>query len=212
MKKNIILGFGWVAFAALFFVHQCEEKETITVKVPEIVKQFETKKEIVNVPIEVPKYYKDRKNEQKLTNDILEMYQVIENYQNEIEWMQQEFQISDSIQKSEMYRLATQLKKFESEFEDENLKLTIRGIVGGGEVKEITPDYVIKEREIETEIPQKKYSLWLSGNVGTEQTRTDFLYQAQGTLQISNKKKYHVSWQRLHGADYFLVGYGVKVF
>ena len=86
------------------------------------------------------------------------MYERIQNYQEEIDNMQSEFMWSDSIKQAELYRLATELKSFESQFEDENLKLTINGIIAGNEVKEITPTYTIKERKIDVAQKQAKLS------------------------------------------------------
>ena len=63
--------------------------------------------------------------------DLTEAEQRIIAYQEEIDNMQSEFMWSDSIKQAELYRLATELKSFESQFEDENLKLTINGIIAG---------------------------------------------------------------------------------
>lgn len=164
---------GWVLFFILLWFKGCENtanKSNQTVVIPDIKKEFPVDTIIDHQVIEIPKWYKDRTNEKKLTKDIEEMYDRLENYQEEFNWMQEEFNHADSLKKAELYRLATELKKFESNFEDENLKLTINGIIAGNKVKEITPTYTIKERKIE--VPQKQVKFRLLGGVGLANTPT----------------------------------------
>lgn len=173
--KNGILYLGWILFFACLFLRGCSGSSvpvTTSVTIPEITNTLPTTKgkEIIHVPIEVPKWYRDTKAEKKYLKDISEAEEKIIAYQEEIDNMQSEFMWSDSIKQAEMFRLATELKKFESNFEDENLKLTINGIIGGNEIKEITPTYTIKERKID--VPQKQVKFRLLGGVGIANTLT----------------------------------------
>ena len=89
-------------------------------------------------------------------------------YQEEIDNMQTEFMWCDSIKQAELYRLASELKSFETELEDEYLKLKINGIIAGNEVKEITPTYTIKKREVN--VPKKETKFRMLGGVGIGNT------------------------------------------
>lgn len=170
--KNGILYLGWILFFACLFFRSCNgiSTGTTSVTIPAITKTLPADTIVKHEKIEVPKWYKDKTNEKKLSKDILEMYDRLKAYQEEIDNMQSEFMWSDSIKQAEMYRLATELKSFESQFEDENLKLTINGIIAGNEVKEITPTYTIKERKVD--VPQKQVKFRLLGGVGLANTPT----------------------------------------
>jgi hypothetical protein len=167
--KKILLYLGWILFFLCLWFKGCNshnEKSSVTIK--EITKTLPPDTVVKNVPINIEKWYKDQKAENKLKSDIKEMYSRLLNYQEETEWMQEEFAHKDSLQKAELYRLATALKSFESNFEDEYLKLKINGILAGGEVKEITPTYTLKERK--ANVPQTRFRL-LAG-VGIANTPT----------------------------------------
>jgi CRISPR/Cas system CSM-associated protein Csm4 (group 5 of RAMP superfamily) len=127
------------------------------VVIKEITKTLPSDTIVKNVPIEIEKWYKDQKAENKLKADIKEIYSRLLNYQEETEWMQEEFAHKDSLQKAEAYMRSIAVKSFESNFEDEYLKLKINGILAGGEVKEITPTYTLKERK--ANVPQTRFRL-----------------------------------------------------
>lgn len=145
---------------------QVESKQKVVV--PAVTKTIKTATKIKNVPIEIPKWYRDTKTEKKYLKDISEMEEKIIAYQEEIDNMQTEFMWGDSIKQAELYRLATELKSFETELEDEYLKLKINGIIAGNEVKEITPTYTIKKREIE--VTKKETKFRMLGGVGIGNT------------------------------------------
>jgi len=168
--KNGILYLGWILFFVCLFFRSCSGTNGTTVTIPAITKTLPADTIVKHEKIEIPKWYKDRTNEKKLSKDIEEMYDRLKNYQEEINWMQEEFNHADSLKKVELYRLATELKKFESNFEDENLKLTINGIIGGNKVKEITPTYTIKKRKIEVPQKQVKFRMLVGGGLGNSLT------------------------------------------
>lgn len=149
-------------------VEQVEPKQKVIV--PAITKTLPTamKPQIKHVLVEAPKWYRDTKTEKKYLKDISEMEEKIIAYQEEIDNMQTEFMWGDSIKKAELYRLATELKSFETELEDEYLKLKINGIIAGNEVKEITPTYTIKKREVN--VPKKETKFRMLGGVGIGNT------------------------------------------
>jgi len=185
--KNGILYFGWILFFACLFFRGCGTSVPgTTITIPAITKTLPADTIVKHEPIEVLKWYKDRTNEKKLSKDILEMHDRLQAYQEEIDNMQSEFQWGDSIKQAELYRLATELKKFESNFEDENLKLTINGIVGGNEVKEITPIYTIKERKIDVPQKQVKFRMLVGGGLGNSLTFDKPLFN--GSVGFQNAK------------------------
>lgn len=179
---------GWILLFFVLWFKGCGEPSTpsvTTVTTPEITKTLPTAEtaEIKHIPIEVPKWYRDIKAENKYLKDISEAEEKIIAYQEEIDNMQSEFMWSDSIKKAELYRLATELKNFESNFEDENLKLKINGIIGGNEVKEITPTYTIKSKTID--VPQKKvkFRMLVGGGLGNSLTIDKPLFNANVGFQ-----------------------------
>ena len=146
-----------IGFLVSLFVRGCQssEPQLATVKIKEIVKTLPADTIVKHENIVV----KDRSNEKKLSKDILEMYQRIENYQEEIDYLHDAYKNSDSIQKDSIFKLLSEIKNFESNFEDENIKLKINGIVAKNEVKEVTPTYTIKERKIEVPIKTTKFRI-----------------------------------------------------
>lgn len=182
--KNGILYLGWILFFACLFFRSCSGNNgTTSITIPAITKTLPADTIVKHEKIEIPKWYKDRTNEKKLSKDILEMYDRLKNYQEEIDNMQSEFMWSDSIKKAEMYRLATELKFFESQLEDENIKLTINGIIAGNEVKEITPTYTIKERKIDVPQKQVKFRMLVGGGLGNSLTFDKPLFNANVGFQ-----------------------------
>lgn len=165
--KNGILYLGWILFFACLFFRSCGASVPGTsVTIPAITKTLPADTIIKHRAIKIAKWYKDTIAEKKLLKQVREANQRLDAYQDEIDNIYSEFMWSDSIKKLEMYRLAKELKSFESQFEDENLKLTINGIIAGNQVKEITPHYTIKERKVEVAQKQVKFRILLGGGLG----------------------------------------------
>lgn len=178
---------GWILFFLCLWFKGCSNGQKVSnneVVIKEVTKTLPADTLVKIVPITVEQWYKDTKAENKLKADIKEMYSRLLNYEEETAWMQEEFAHKDSLQKAELYRLATQLKAFESQFEDEHIKLTINGILAGGEVKEMTPTYTIKERTVN--VPQTKFRLLVGGGLGNSLTFDKPLFNAN--LGFQNAK------------------------
>ena len=185
--KKSFLYLGWILLILLLFFRGCGAAVPGTsVTIPAITKTLPADTIVKHETIKIPKWYKDTKTEKKYLKDISEAEERIIAYQEEIDNMQSEFQWGDSIKQAELYRLATELKKFESNFEDENLKLTINGIIGGNEVKEITPTYTIKAKKID--VPQKKvkFRMLVGGGLGNSLTFDKPLFN--GNVGFQNAK------------------------
>jgi len=205
---------GWILLFLVLWFKGCGGTSTpsvTTITTPAITKTLPTAKaaEIKHIPIEVPKWYRDRKTEQKYLKDLSEAEQRIIAYQEEIDNLQSEFMWSDSIKRAEMYRMATELKRFETELEDEYLKLKISGIIGGNEIKEITPTYTIKKREIE--VPKKETKFRMLAGVGLGNTLTFDKQIFNANVGFQNKKGNIINF----GYDTesrILVGYNFSIF
>lgn len=208
--KNGILYLGWVLFFVCLFFRSCTGTNgTTSVTIPAITKILPADTIVKHETIEIPKWYKDRTNEKKLSKDIEEMYDRLKNYQEEIEWMQEEFNHADSLKQSEMYRLATELKKFQSNFEDENLKLTINGIIDGNKVKEIKPSYTIKKRKIEVPQEQVKFRMLVGGGLGNSLTFDKPLFNASIGFQNAKGNILRFSYDT---EQRIMVGYDFSLF
>ena len=176
-----------VLFFLLLFFRGCGTPKTVgKVTIPAVKNTMKTDTIVKHEVIEVEKIVKDRTNEKKLSKDILEMYDRIDDYQNEIDELRDYYTFSDSTQKAELFRLATELKKFESSFEDEFLSLKINGIIANNKVKEITQTYTIKERKIEAPQKQVKFRLLSGGGFGNSITFDKPLFF--GNLGFQNAK------------------------
>lgn len=210
--KNGILYLGWILFFACLFFRGCsngQEKTKTIITIPKISNQLPTSTVVKHEKIKDQK--KTNKDDKKILIDLSEDEQRIIAYQEEIDNMQSEFMGSDSIKQAELYRLATELKSFESQFEDENLKLTINGIIAGNEVKEITPTYTIKEKQVKTEIKQKevKFRMLVGGGLGNSLTFDKPLFNANVGFQNAKGNILRFSFDT---EQRIMVGYDFSLF
>lgn len=203
---------GWVLLFVVLWFKGCSTSAPAGTKItiPAVTNTLPAQTEIVHVPVEIPKWYRDRKTENKLSNDIIEMYDRIQNYQEEIDNMQSEYVHGDSLQKAKLYAMATEFKKFESNFEDENIKLTINGIIGGNEVKEITPTYTRKE----ISVPQKQVILRMSvgGGLGINKELNQGTWKINAGFQNKKGNTIRGSFQKIGNQDYWLAEYDFSIF
>lgn len=150
--KDIIYSHFWkvATFILLFLLFRnCSGIDTkpqiVKVAVPEVKGKFEAKK-----PINIPVGQKVSKGKTIYIENEIDPLLLAEN-----EKLKQDFaKANDSIKKLQFAK-AIQLNKFSTDFEDENVVISINGIVQG-EVKEITPGYKIKERKIEVPVKTKE--------------------------------------------------------
>jgi hypothetical protein len=210
--KNGILYLGWILFFACLFFRSCSGTSTpgtTSVTVPAITKTLPADTVIKHQVLEVRKMVRDRKTENKYLKDLSEAEQRIIAYQEEIDNMQSEFMWSDSIKKAEMFRLATELKKFESNFEDEHLKLTINGIIAGNQVKEITPTYTIKAKKIDVVQKQVKFRMLVGGGLGNSLTFDKPLFNANIGLQNAKGNVLRIGYD---SESRIFIGYDFSLF
>jgi hypothetical protein len=174
----------WVLFFGLLWFKGCSDSPTkpqlAKVIVPEVKSKFETKKPLHEA---VVKYslttvkgktiYKENPIDEKL---------IAENEKLKLDYAK----ANDSIQKL-YFDKAVQLNKFSTKFEDDNLVLNINGIVQG-EVKEITPNYIIKKREVEVPIKTKETVFRLLAGVEIGNNKSLNGFATKGNLMIQNRK------------------------
>jgi hypothetical protein len=210
LAKKFLPWAGWVLFIIVILI-KCDnsQKEII---IPEKIGNFKPDTEIVHVPVEKivykPKWYKDVRTEKELKKEIKEQNERIKVYDEEIELMKAEFAYMDSIQKSEAFSNAIKLNKFSTEFEDDLIKLNIQGIVRG-EIKEITPFYLIKEQKIN--VPAEKRKLLIGAGVGTNFDLNQFTYKLNLSLQNKNQNIYRASYQRIGDQNFGLFEYDINL-
>ena len=209
--KKVIPYLGWVLLFIVLWFKGCgnSEKAITSVTIPAITKTFPADTIIKHQIVEVNKMVRDRKTEKKYLKDLTEAEQRIIAYQEEIDNMQSEFMWSDSIKQAEMFRLATELKNFESNFEDKNLKLTINGIVGGNEVKEITPTYTIKSKKIDVPQKQVKFRMLVGGGLGNSLNFNKPLFNANVGFQNAKGNVLRFSFDT---EQRIMIGYDFSLF
>lgn len=188
--KKIILYLGWILFFLVLFFRGCATSQPQTEITKTLPADTVVKHEVIKI--------RDR----KLLKDISEAEEKIIAYQEEIDNLQTEYAWGDSIKKAELYRLATELKKFESNFEDENIKLTINGIIGGNEVKEITPTYTIKEKQV-------KFRMLVGGGLGNSLTFDKPLFNANVGFQNSKGNIFQIGYD---SEKRIMIGYNFSLF
>ena len=157
--------------------------QIVTVTVPEVRGTFKTQKPVnhpVNIPAFLPKI--DKSKIVKIENPI-DAKLILEN-----EKLKADFAKENDSLKTLLFERAIQLNNFSTKFEDENIELNIDGIVQG-EVKEITPSYKIKQREVKTEIKCKEtaFRVLAGAKIGLP-TSNALVLPLQADLMFQNRK------------------------
>jgi hypothetical protein len=172
---------GWILLFIVLWFRGCSSTlstpQFTKVIVPEVKGKFEAKK-----PVNTPIGQKVSKGKMVYIENEIDPKLVAEN-----EKLKSDFsKASDSIKKLQFAK-AIQLNKFSTTFEDDNLLLNIDGIVQG-EVKEITPNYTIKEKKIEVQVKPKETVFRLLGGLEVgNNTKLDG-FAVKGNLMLQNRK------------------------
>lgn len=206
---------GWILLFVFLFFRGCSSTEknspTVKVIVPEVKGDFEPKK-----PYHEPVLIKA--NSPQLKNRTRKEILQVENPINkkliaENEKLKADFEKATTVEKPLLFDKAIQLNKFSTKFEDDNLILNINGIVQG-EVKEITPNYIVKEKKIEIPVKQKETVFRLLGGVGlgTNKVLNQFMYKLD--LGFQNKKGDIISAEyiNIENNNFGMVSYKKSIF
>lgn len=201
--------FALGCFVAFWF-RGCSEStpkpQIVKVTVPEVKAKFEAKKP-VHEAIVINANIKSNMQKDKpvfVENPINEKL-IAEN-----EKLKKDFAKADSSTKDVIFEKVATLNKFSSNFEDENIIINIDGIVQG-EVKEITPNYTIKERKMEVPVKAKETVFRLLGGLelGNNTQLDDFKVKAN--LMFQNRKGNIISGS-FDTNQTIWVGYNVSIF
>lgn len=187
----------------LLFFKDCSTKsKPITVTIPEVKGKFEPRP-IVHKPIIIEKKSFGQilsKNDKSLKVNPIYIQQtdsLLKAYKTE----------NDSL-KTALYKKAIQLNNFNSSFEDEYLKLSINGIVRG-EIKELIPNYTIKEKQVEIKPKEVKFRVLAGFEAGNTLLFDKPLFKANLGFQNAKGTILTVSYDT---EQRFFVGYNFTVF
>jgi len=205
--KEFLKYLGWILLFVFLWFRGCsgsiQSPQIAKVIVPEVKGVFNAKK-----PVHEPILIKAnppqlKKGKITINENLIDIKLIAENEKLKHDYVT----ASDSIQKL-LFNKAVQLNKFSTKFEDENLLVNIEGIVNG-EVKEITPNYTIKQKKVEVQIKQKEtvFRLLAGGSIGLNKELNQAAYQLD--LNFQNRKGDIISAEYLQvGAQTFgMVGF-----
>jgi hypothetical protein len=183
--KEIFKYSGWFLLFVVLWFKGCsanEKSSVITeIVVPKIEAKFESKKPVHEPVLKLSN--STTLKEKATSKENLQVEKLIA----ENEKLKEDFaKASDSI-KQLKFNKAIQLNSFSANFEDENLTLNINGIVQG-EVKELTPNYTIKERKAETQVKSKETAFRLLGGLEVGNTVTLDNFGMKANLMFQNRK------------------------
>jgi len=199
--KNIVI---LVLLFFLFRSCQGNDESTVTAKVvvPEVKGTFKAKKP-VNEAISPKKERTATGKEILQVENPIDKKLIAEN-----EKLKKDFAKANDSIKQLSFNKAIQLNKFSTKFEDDNLVLNIDGIVQG-EVKEITPNYKIKEKKIEVPVKVKEtvFRVLAGGAIGLNKELNQAVYQLD--LNFQNRKGNIISaeYLKIGGQEFGMIGY-----
>jgi len=206
--KEALKYLGWVLLFAVLWFNGCSSSkstlQTAKVKVPEVRAKFKAKKPAHEPVISKIKHTKKRETIYK--DNPIDKKLIAEN-----EKLKQEFsKETDSLKKEILFAKVAQLNKFSTKFEDENLVLNINGIVQG-EVKEITPNYIIKEKKIEVPVKVKETVFRVLGGMEVGNTAQLNAFKLKANLMFQNRKGNIISGS-FDTNQTVWVGYNISIF
>ena len=183
--KEFMKYLGWILLFIVLWFKGCSgatpTPQIAKVIIPEVKGNFQAKKPVHEA-------ISSRKERTATGKEILQ----VENPINkkliaENEKLKKDFaKANDSIKKLS-FNKAIQLNKFSTKFEDENIVLNVNGVVRG-EVKEVTPDYTIKKKEIEVPVKVKEtvFRVLAGGAIGLNKKMNQATYKLD--LNFQNRK------------------------
>jgi hypothetical protein len=178
-SKEAFKYLGWVLLFTLLYFRGCSSPslQLAKVTVPEVKGIFEAKKPTI-IPI---RQYLSNGKIITIENPINAKL-LAENINLQVDFAN----ANDSIKKLQ-YANAIQLNKFSSIFEDDNIKIDINGIVQG-EVKEVSPSYIIKSKTIEVPVIQKETAFRLLGGLEVGNNTKLDAFSVKANLMFQNRK------------------------
>lgn len=202
---------GWVLLFLLLWFNGCSsKKQDSTVKVTtkeiksEFPKQVPTNTKIINEKKDRNFFNKNEKEEVKIDNKIVE-----ENLKLKEEYLKE----TNPAIKDTLFSKVVSLNKFSSNFEDENITININGIVQG-EVKEITPYYTIKKKNIDIPLKQKETVLrvLVGGSLGINKELNQFSYKTDIGFQNAKGDILEINYLQVGSEKFGMIGYKKSIF
>ena len=179
--KEFLKYLGWILLFVFLWFRGCSGSAPSTqiakVIVPEVKGTFEAKK-----PVHEPVLIKAKKGKITFIENPIDKKLIAEN-----EKLKSAFAKANDSIKQLSFNKAIQLNKFSTKFEDENLLLNINGVVQG-EVKEITPNYTIKEKKIEVPVKVKETVFRILGGLEVGNTAQLDAFKLKANLMFQNRK------------------------
>jgi hypothetical protein len=204
--KEFLKYLGWILLFVFLWFRGCSATtptpKTAKVIVPEVKAKFESKK-----PVHEPVVIKANSPQIKIST---EPNPLVQKLVKENERLVQDFAKANDSIKQLSFNKAIQLNKFSTKFEDENVVLNINGVVQG-EVKEITPNYTIKERKMEVPVKQKETVFRLLGGLELGNNTQLDAFKVKANLMFQNKKGNIISGS-FDTNQTIWVGYNISIF
>ena len=207
--KEFLKYLGWILLFVVLWFRGCNRSEipnsSLKVIVPEAKGTFEAKK-----PVHEPILIKANSRELKKGKITFIENPIDKKLIDENEKLKSDYAKANDSIKQLSFNKAIQLNKFSTKFEDENLLLNINGVVQG-EVKEITPNYTIKEKKIEVPVKVKETVFRILGGLEVGNTAQLDAFKLKANLMFQNRKGNIISGS-FDTDQTIWVGYNVSIF
>lgn len=204
--KEFLKYLGWILLFVFLWFRGCSATtpatQTAKVIVPEVKAKFEAKK-----PVHEPVVIKANSPQLKIST---EPNPLVQKLVKENERLVQDFAKANDSIKQLSFNKAIQLNKFSTKFEDENVVLNINGVVQG-EVKEITPNYTIKERKMEVPVKSKETVFRLLGGLELGNNIQLDAFKVKANLMFQNRKG-NIITGSFDTNQTVWVGYNISIF
>jgi hypothetical protein len=197
-NNNFFKYLGWIILFVYLWANGCgrldSEPQKIKVIVPEVKGVFKPKKPEHKALIETDTVFKNNPINKKL---------IAEN-----EKLKADFAKANDSIKQLSFNKAIELKTFNSDFEDEFVKITIDGIVQG-EVKKFKPSYTIKERELTVSVKQKETVLRVlaGGSLGFNKAMNKAVYGFDLGFQNRKGNIITAEYLKVGTSEFALIGF-----
>ena len=211
--KGLLKYSGWVFFFISLWFKSCSDSKGNSVQIQEVVTpkieaKFASKKPNHN-RYEMPKKRPAYAPNKTLNTSYAIDYEIIEMTKKNEKDIENFKKANDSLKK-ELYERSIALNKFSTTFDDGNLTLNINGIVKG-EVQEITPSYVIKEKKISVEVKPKKTVFRFLAGIEAGNSIGIYNFIARANLMFQNKNGNIIS-ASIDTNNTIWVGYNLSIF
>lgn len=199
---------GWILLFIFLYFKGCTDNNksvaSVKVNIPEQKWSFEFKKPL-HIPLEktIEKHIENGKTifvENPINNKLIA----------ENEKLKSDYEKANDSIKKISFDKAIQLNKFSTKFEDDNLVLNINGIVQG-EVKEITPNYIIKEKKVDVQVKPKETVFRLLAGLELGNNKQLDGFKVKANLMMQNRKGNIISGS-FDTNQTIWVGYNVSIF